>query len=732
MRRMTLAMPHRRQAFGVPATAFVVMVALTATFGLTTGPVQAAAPPVPQQVQNDTAEVIPLAPLEVSVLRTPFATDASPLSVGALGEADLRQGRSGAFLEEALQGIPGLQVQNRYNPAVGERLGVRGYGARAQFGSEGIRVLVDGIPATLPDGQSTLDHLDIGSLGRVEVVRGAASALFGNASGGVVSFQTRAPGASPYELEMEQVLGSHGLARTQGTISGTVDQTGYLVTVSSQRWEGFRTDLAEDAPRSTYGESSRLGLNARVTRPLAGGELALTANLLDLDSENPGALTQALRLNPDRPAFAGSITQGLGKEVRQGQLGARWQGPLSGLEAEFSAYGIHREVVNPIPGVIIDLTRDGGGARAQVMSSRDTGFGPLRWYAGVESEVIFDDRFNFQNQGGEPVGDPTVDQRERVHSAGLFLQADVPLPASAQGLVGVRYDRHDFRATDRMVREEGEPSRSGGRTMDAFSPSVGVNVPLNHMFGLFASLGTTFETPTTLQLANQPPPAEPGGFNADLDPQRGVSAELGLRGSLGGQVAFELAAFQTDLTNELVLFQLPDRNYYQNVGESRHRGFEASVTAASADGLVRTNLTYSRLDARFEEYESGGEDLSGNRVPGVAPERAQGSVRVRPSSWFGELSGTFVGGVPANDLNTATAPSYFVMDVRAGSEGLSLGTVDIAPWVAITNVLDRHYTAAVHVNAFAPPANPAAARYYEPGPGRSFQTGLKVTWAGGN
>ncbi len=682
-----------------------------------------------QQAQADTFAV---APVEVSVLRAPVTTDAAPMAVGALGPIELRQGRSGAFLEEALQGIPGLQVQNRYNPAVGERLGVRGYGARAQFGSEGIRILVDGIPATLPDGQSTLDHLDIGSLGRVEVVRGAASALFGNASGGVVSFQTRAPGSAPYEIELEQVAGSHGLLRTQGTVSGTVHETGYLVTLSSQSWEGFRTDVREGATRSTYGESSRLGLNARVTRALGGGELALTANALDLDSENPGALSLGLLDDPDRPAFAGSITQGLGKEVRQGQLGARWVGPVGGVEAEFSAYGIHREVVNPIPGVVIDLTRDGGGARAQLSSTRETGMGALRWFAGIETDIIFDDRLNFTNSGGQPTGDPFVDQRERVHSLGFFLQADVPLPASAQGLIGLRYDRHDFEATDRVTRDPGEPSRSGGRTMDAFSPSVGVHLPLNGTLSTFVSVGTTFETPTTLQLANRPPPADPGGFNADLDPQTGVSGELGLRGTFGALVAFEATMFQTNLKNELVLFELPDRNYYRNAGESRHRGFEFSLTAAPINGLVRTSLSYSKLEAEFIEYMRGDQDLSGNRVPGVAGDRAQGSLRVSPSHWFGELTGTYVGGVVANDLNTATAPSYFVADLRVGSRGLGVGNVHLAPWVAVTNLFDEQYIAAVHVNAFAPPANPAAARYYEPGPGRSFQTGLRLTWSGGN
>jgi iron complex outermembrane receptor protein len=148
----------------------------------------AAAPTAALQIPP--GDTIPLAPVEVSVLRTPVLESASPLAIATLSGEDLQRGRSGFFLDQALFGLPGVQVQNRYNPAVGERVAIRGFGARAQFGLRGIRVIVDGIPATLPDGQSSLDHLDVGSLERVEVIRGPASALFGNASGGVLSFTT--------------------------------------------------------------------------------------------------------------------------------------------------------------------------------------------------------------------------------------------------------------------------------------------------------------------------------------------------------------------------------------------------------------------------------------------------------------------------------------------------------------------------------------------------------------
>ena len=103
-----------------------------------------------------------------------------------------------------------MQVQNRFNYAVGERLSIRGFGPRAQFGVRGIRILVDGIPATFPDGQSAIEHVDLPSIGRVEVLRGPGSAPYGNAAGGVLTFQTRPPLLERFRQEARAVFGSHG------------------------------------------------------------------------------------------------------------------------------------------------------------------------------------------------------------------------------------------------------------------------------------------------------------------------------------------------------------------------------------------------------------------------------------------------------------------------------------------------------------------------------------------
>ena len=233
--------------------------------------------------------MIPVQGVEVEVFRRPLGAGNVPFAVSVVDGEAIQTGTSGLSLEEALRGMPGVQVQNRFNFAVGERVSIRGFGARSQFGIRGIRLLVDGIPATLPDGQSSLDHLDLGSLGRVEALRGPSSALYGNASGGVLAFRTAEPPLVPIRQEFGVVSGSNGYMRLQSSTSGHAGDVGYLLNLASMQYDGFRANPLDGAS-GTYGSAERLNLNARADRAVAGGRLMVTVNAVDLDAENPGSL----------------------------------------------------------------------------------------------------------------------------------------------------------------------------------------------------------------------------------------------------------------------------------------------------------------------------------------------------------------------------------------------------------------------------------------------------------
>jgi iron complex outermembrane recepter protein len=667
-----------------------------------------------QQTAPDTVERVIHRPVLVRIPGAAFALGA-PRPIAALAGEDLSAGRAAVFLEEAINAMPGVQIQNRYNFAVGERLAVRGYGSRAQFGVRGVRVLVDGIPATVADGQTTLDHLDVATLGRVEAMRGPAASLYGNAAGGVLHLETRAPAAQAVRPELFTMSGSDGLLQLRATASGSSGEFGYLVSAARVEYAGFRRNPLEGS--GTYGAAERNSVNATVHLPGGPGRLRATLNWLDLAAENPGSLSQALLDEGDRQAFANNVRQLTRKDVQQSQLGVSWDGPLGGARAEVAGYGLMRTVDNPIPSDIVFVDRTGFGGRALLEAPAQLGAMLMAVGGGIELDVQRDDRQNYANAQGQR-GALRLDQFERVRGAGAFGYLRVALSAAADITGGVRYDHFDFSVADRFVSAT-DPDDSGARSMDAVSPSIGVTIRPFERAEVFGTVSRSFETPTTTELANRPDGA--GGFNPTLDPTRGTTLEAGVRSLIGTAASVELTGHHTSLRDELVPFEVqgvPGRVFFSNAGRSTHQGFEVALSAVGPAGLS-ARAAYSYLDARFVTYSRGGNVFDGNRIPGVAPHTLDAVARWAPAVWFMEVRGQHRGAVPVDDANSAEAASYSLFDVRGGTRPVRLGGFEVAPVAGINNILDTNYVAAVAVNAFG-------GRFFEPGPARSVYLGLRL------
>ncbi|MGH7475260.1 MAG: TonB-dependent receptor family protein [Longimicrobiales bacterium] len=650
--------------------------------------------------QPAASDTIALEPITVTVLRTPLALHRVPYAIAVRAAEAAAPALS---LAEQLRGIPGVQVDNRYNDAVGDRISVRGFGARAQFGVRGVRVLVDGVPATLPDGQSSLSHVDPAAIERVEVVRGAASALYGNAAGGVIQLERwRSVAATAAELDVRG--GADGLARATGRLLARAGDLDYRLEATRRVYDGFRA----------FSRSEKLHAGAGVSFERGSRRARLSFDLVDYDARNPGALS-ATQLETDRTqAHTANIQQNTGEAARQAQLGGGWSEAVGIGVLELSGYALTREVDNPIPPRIIVLDRAAGGVRAALRSAAAAG---LAWGVGAELELQRDDRVNFVNDGGAR-GQLVLDQRERVRAAALFAQALLPLGAASDLLASARYDRFRFHAADQLIGAD-DPDDSGTRTMQAFSPAAGIVVRPSATARVFANVSTAFETPTTSELANRPTGA--GGFNPELQPQRTVSVELG--GSLTprrrGNV--DVTVYYARVRDALIPFEVPDlpgRQFYRNAGSTTHRGVELGVDARLPRAL-ELRLAYALTDVRFDRYVVAGVPRDGNRVPGIAPHRVDISAGWRHRSGLRlALEQRLEASTPVDDANSAESHGYALTHVRI-TQHIRLGDLAIDPFVVIENIFDAEYNSSVVVNAFG-------SRFFEPGPGRSLFLGLRA------
>src|SRR6267378_284211 len=530
------------------------------------------------QTPPDTAKPYALPPTTVTVTRTEQPLNQVPRSVQILDRAQISRAKPTWGLDEALAAVPGVYVANRYNFSQDQRISIRGFGARSAFAVRGIKILIDGIPQTLPDGQGQLTNLELGEVDRIEVLRGSASSLYGNATGGVISIWTNPQEVQGVREEARFVAGtfSQRSGRTwnkwQTTTGVRVGGGGAQITASRLDYEGERDHSAAD---------SRV-LNARLRLPLAGGwSLALVTAVGDNPrADNPGSLTLAeLRANRDTVPVL-NRNRNAGKAVTQFQTGATLRGTMTnGGEAAVTIFGLTRNLQNPITTTYIDLDRVDFGARASVTYPMPIGSLVHRLTAGFDFQRQRDARknFNYLNTPGDSAKADTVrslDQLEHVTEIGPFLQSALELSPRTTITAGLRYDWVKFAVQDHLITPT-NPDDSGDRLMRAFSGSVGIAANPSSAVTVYGNIGSSFETPTTTELANSASGA--GGFNPALQPQKAWNYEIGARGAIGGRVTYAMALFQADVRDALVPYELAaPRFYYRNAGSSRNRGVEVS------------------------------------------------------------------------------------------------------------------------------------------------------------
>ena len=684
----------------------------------------------------DSLRVYTLPPAVVSVTRANPPLNRIPQAVQLVDKTEISRARPTWGLDEALATVPGVYAANRYNFSLDQRISIRGFGARSAFAVRGIKVLLDGIPQTLPDGQGQLTNLELTTADHIEVLRGSSSALFGNASGGVISIWSDP--AAPRQFEQEiRLTGGTFDRHDLNVLNPYAGRTWYKWETSSQFRAGSGSGLVTLSQLAFNGErqhsrADMRNVNGRFHFPLAADwSLAVVADYgNDPRADNPGALTAAeLAKNADSAA-ALNITQRAGKDVWQAQGGATLRHDFaSGGEVAVTLFGLKRNLTNPTVPAYIDLHRWAYGARVTAVRPVPLGAVQQRITAGVDFQQQRDDRLNYSNQSGRP-DTVQLDQLEHVTEVGPFVQSAVQVTPHVSVTGGLRYDWVNFQVDDRLVTPT-NPDDSGRRLMSALSGSLGVAVTPSDAVTVYGNLGTSFETPTTTELTNRPGSA--GGFNPSLQPQQATTYEMGVRGDWRGRLNYSLAVFQANVRDQLIPF--PDtlqRVYYQNAGRSIHRGIELGANVAVGTGL---NLlaAYTFADYRYDQFQflvvktvagvpdTTVHDLHDRAIPGIPKHWLHLVAQARPA-WAGgawaELEETHASGYLVDDtLATRTSP-WWTTSLRLGWDG-TVGSVRVRPFVGFNNVFNRSYVGSVVINA-------ARGRYYEPAPGRNMYLGFSL------
>jgi iron complex outermembrane receptor protein len=650
-----------------------------------------------------------------------------PYAISSIRPDSVLPGQSHTLVEQTLALLPGVTVANRSNPSQDTRVSIRGFGARSAFGVRSIRVLRDGMPLTLPDGQTPIDYLDLEAVSRVESIRGTASALYGNASGGVIDLRTTPAPLSSAALQLRSWAGPNGMRRNTVLIGGTTSALSYQGNVGRTENSGYRE----------YARQRLTNAFIRVAGTVAGTELALIGLGLDMPvAQNPGALTKSQLDSAPRMADPLSIRKIARKEVDQIQVGlsARRRSFGDG-ELLVQGYTGTRSLYNPLTFAVVGVDRRVGGAAARGTVPVTVGSAVHRVSVGLDFQRLDDARKNWANcnavltaSASCPIaniekGVLQLDQREIVSSIGPYVRDEIEI-GRVRATAGVRADNVRFEVRDNF-RTDGRDD-SGERTLHAVSPMLGVAVRMAPLAAVYANLSSAFETPTTTELGNQADGS--AGLNRDLKPQYSTTVEAGIKGVFGTRLEYDLAAFQTSVRDELIPFEIVNgngRTYFRNAGRTTRRGLEVALGTAVRlpRGRATIDASYTLSNFRFENFQVGANQYSENRIPGIPQHVAQLSTTWRAGGLFLTADGTAKSRVFVNDANAASAPGYEVLNLRAGWTAIA-GKPWLTPVIGIQNVFDRQYVGSVAVNATG--ASLAATKFYEPAPGRTWLIGLSA------
>lgn len=661
-----------------------------------------------QIIKNDTIPEVGLPEVVVSALRVPFKESTVPYGISLINS---RTNTPGLSLAENLAGLPGLEVNARYNYSVGDRITNRGFGARTQFGVRGVRILLDDIPVTFADGQSNLEMIDLQNLSSIEFLRGPGSSLYGNASGGVLLLNSRSITNDSFLASVSSTVGSDGLLRLNGLVEGNIGKSSFSGNYSDFQYSGFRDHASAAYKRAFIKVISNLS---------AKDNLLFEGGIVKFNALNPGSLTKQESIFEPKIANPASISNSAGQDGNQLQLAGTWKHkPDSTSLFKIAMFGVHRYVDNPIIGKIVVLPQFSGGITATYNSGIHIADRNADWSAGVEIASRFNNRKNYTNNNGEP-GIITINQEEKVIGTGIFFQALFPASEKLNFNGCIRYDLSYFGVQNKLNPAAGDIK--GGRTMKSLDPSFGFIYHIFKNARFFANISTSFETPTSTELVNRPDGA--GGFNPDLNPSHALEYEAGMRGFKGSAFTYDATAYLIQTKDELIPFQIesaPGQDYYRNAGTTSRRGVELTFRLHPVSLIDFTaSLTY--INATYDKFTVDGTSYSGNKIPGI--NRLHGVAELK----LHDLKGLYIsflteyyGKMYVNDANSDATSNYARFDLGIGNEGFSFGKKKVKTIVisgGISNLFNIHYITAITVNA-------AANRYYEPGPGRTFYLNIR-------
>jgi iron complex outermembrane receptor protein len=670
-----------------------------------------------------------LSEVVVSASRAQQRSFDTPAAIESIDRDTIESAGPQVNLSESLNRVAGLTILNRQNYAQDLQVSIRGFGARSAFGIRGIRLLVDGIPATTPDGQAQGSSIALPSIERIEVLRGPLAQMYGNSSGGVIQAFTR---EAPEQAEFSAQLytGSFGMQRSDWQYAGRVGRYGLVADYSTFETNGFRANSQAERKQFNGKLSFEPNEKTRVNvvlnlfdMPLAQDPLGLTAQQLAADPELAGtnAVSRRVRKIVSQNQLGSSLTHNI--DTERSVTARVYYGRRSNLQYQAGIFG-----VTPT-GAWVGLERAYYGTGLQYNAKTKIAQIPVTWVAGYEFDLSREER----QAGAAALGEKTSTTRNEDNQASnsdFFLQATALVSEKVSLVTGLRRSAVRFNSADHYLSDG---NGSGAVKYRATNPVLGLSYHATDALNLYANYGKGFETPTLAEVAYSGTRAPI--FNTTINASRSQHYELGSKWAPAPQSRLDFTLFQIKSSNEIVVQSSEGGNStFKNAPSTLRTGWELAGRTL-LNSHISATLSASMINARYSQGFTSGSGLNittvseGNKIPGIPQNflfsellwSSQVQDGPKPKQRLGSQVGaelTRAGKLYANDNNSAAADGYTTLNLKA-SQGWRLGTSTLTAYARVDNLSDKRYTGSVIVNQ-------ASSQFYEPAPGRNWTLGLRL------
>ncbi len=693
-----------------------VQLLIAGLFGTTLSATAMAAEARLTQEEIETANVMLLSPVVVTATRVEQNSFDLPMAIDVVNKSQIQDAQLQMTLSESLIRVPGVTAQNRNQLSQDPQISIRGFGSRSSFGVRGVRVYVDGIPLSMPDGVGQPGIVDLSSIKGIEVMRGPFSALYGSSSGGVINMLSE---DAPKNLTLSgtAIFGSDATRRQVLKAGGTSESIEYQIETSHFESDGYRDHSASKKDMATAKIRLNISEDTRLT--------ALVNWFDQPETQDPLGLTKAEAFSSPKAVWDRAI--GANTRVKRDHTQAGFN-----LEHHFNqnndlslvAYVGERSNLQYLstgpasrfgvfPGRASQIERDFYGIDAHWNNHGTLLDRPYKFTLGANYGKMEDDRLDINTSDGVINGILNRDEQQTAWNFDQYAQAQWSVLGNVDLHAGVRHTKVQMEVDDHLPLQNGDGS--GKVNFEKTTPVIGAVWKLTPALNLYANYGKGFETPSMIEIAYAD--TSGNGPNLALDSSESDNFEIGAKAFVTDNTLVNLTLFRTNTDKEIVVLSSSGgRTVYTNSGTTSRKGIELSLNSVLPHNIT-VNAAYTLLDAEFESGTS-----AGNKIPGTYHEQIYGEIAWShaASGFRAAFEGRYNSEVYVNDANTDTAPSYTVFNLRAGFEQKNRGWT-FKEFARVENLFDKEYVGSIRVND-------TNSRFFEPASDRNWLLGLNASY----